>query len=61
MNKNLPKFVKHIFPSNKQRTGVWFAGYRDLHLPFISTDVVNAVDLVKTISINMPVYAAFEK
>ena len=48
MNKNLPKLVKHIFPSDKQRTGVWFAGYRGLYLPFTSIDRVNAVDLVKT-------------
>ena len=54
MNKNVPKLVKHIFPSNKQWTGVWFAGYRSLHLPFTSIDVMNVVDLVKT-SINMPV------
>ena len=53
MNKNLLKFVKFIFPSNKQWTGVWFPGYRSLHLPFTSTDVVNIVDLEKT-SINMP-------
>jgi hypothetical protein len=47
MNKNLPKLVKHIFPSNKKWTGVWFAGYRGLHLPFASIARVYA-DLVKT-------------
>ena len=52
MNKNLPKLVKHIFPSYKQWTGVWFAGYRRLHLPFASIDMVNIVDLVKITSIN---------
>ena len=53
VNKNLPKLVKYFFPSNNQWTGVWFPGYRSLHLPFTSTDVVNIVDLEKT-SINMP-------
>ena len=53
MNKNLPKLVKHIFPSNKQWTGVWSAGYKRLHLPFASIDMVmvNVADLVKMTSI----------
>ena len=47
MNKNLPKLVKHIFPTNKQWTRVWFAGYRSLHLPFVGVDG-DIADLVKT-------------
>jgi hypothetical protein len=61
LNKNLPKLVKNIFPSNKQWTGVWFAGYKGLHLPFTSIDVVNIVDLVKTTSINMPVLCSLRE
>jgi hypothetical protein len=57
MNKNLPKLVKHIFPSNEQRTRVWFARFRDLHLLFVSIGRVkvhvNGVDLVKTTCIIM--------
>ena len=55
MKKNLPKLVKYIFPSDKQWTGVWSAGYRGLHLPCASID--NRVDidviLVKIIYIIM--------
>ena len=47
MNKNLPKLVKYIFPSDEQRTGIWSAGYRDLHWPFARIDSVNIADLVK--------------
>jgi hypothetical protein len=31
-NKNLPKFVKYIFSSSKDWTGVWMLKYRDLYL-----------------------------
>ena len=57
MNKNLPKLVKYIFPSNKQRTRVWFAGYRGLHLhlPFTSINVVSIADLAKTTSVSTPI------
>ena len=60
MNKNLPKLVKYIFPSNKQWTRVWFAGYGGLHLPFTGIDLMNVVDLVKT-SINMPVFCSIRR
>ena len=36
MNKNLPKLVKYIFPSNKQWIEVWSLSYRGLHLHFAS-------------------------
>ena len=36
MNKNLPKFIKHIFLPSKEWTGVLFLNDRDLHFPFIS-------------------------
>jgi hypothetical protein len=40
MHKNLPKFVKHIFPSDKQWTGVWFSKYRDIYTPFCGQNIV---------------------
>ena len=46
MNKNLPKLIKNIFPSDKKWTGIRSVGYRDLHLPFASIGRVDIIDLV---------------
>ena len=48
LNKNLPKLVKYIIPSDKQWTSIWSAGYRVSHLPFANIDMANITDLVKT-------------
>ena len=54
MSKNLPKLGKYIFPSDKQWTGVWSVGYRDLHLPCASIDRVDiGAILLKVICIIM--------
>ena len=58
MNKNLPKFVKYIFPSSKEWTRVWFLGYRDLRLHFasISTEIIDVIGLgvnLHTISVKL--------
>ena len=34
INKDLPQFLKYIFPSSKNWTRVRFLRYRDLRLPF---------------------------
>ena len=47
MNKNLPKLIKYIIPSDKQWAGVWFESYRGLYLPFARVDV-NITGLVKS-------------
>ena len=52
MNKNFPKLVKHIFPSNKQWTGVWSAGFGGIHLPLASIGRVNTANLVKFVKTN---------
>jgi hypothetical protein len=50
MKKNLPEFVKYIFPSSKDETRVWFLQYGD-HLRFvgISRNNVNVIVLVDKI------------
>ena len=48
MNKNLPKLVKYIFLSNKQRTRVWFLKYRDFHMHFPSIGGEN-IDFVQIV------------
>ena len=46
MNKNIHKFVKYIFPSCKEWTGVWLLMYRDLHLSITSIGRENIDSIV---------------
>jgi hypothetical protein len=50
MNKNLPQFLKYIFPSGKYWTGVWFLRERDHHLPVTS---VGRVDIDLTLDVKL--------
>ena len=50
MNKNFPKSLKHIFPSSKYWTGIWFLRERDHHLPITR---VRRVDIDLTLDVKL--------
>ena len=48
MSKYLLKFIKYIFPSSKDRTGVGLLSYRDVNLRFTSIirGIILSIELV---------------